>query len=155
MSNSSSGTVINYGSGSDFLTSYGSGSGSTSQKVTVPSVPVPVPVPQHCYAGLLPERLVDLPDGGLRAVLLPGQLISGEDGGEDEVALEYAALCQPRRVVQQVRQVQLRVLAPHHQAGTEGEGARSEGRQQGGRVLRTHGLQNSLQAYQQVHPETE
>ncbi len=38
-----SGTVINYGSGSDFLTSYGSG--STSQKVTVPTVPVPVPVP--------------------------------------------------------------------------------------------------------------
>jgi hypothetical protein len=45
MSSSGSGTVINYGSGSDFLTSYGSGygSGSTSQKVTVP-----VPVPQHC-----------------------------------------------------------------------------------------------------------
>ncbi len=40
----SSGTVINYGSGSDFLTSYGSGSGSTRQKVTVPTVPVP----QHC-----------------------------------------------------------------------------------------------------------
>ncbi len=41
------GTIINYGSGSDFLTSYGSGygSGSTSQKVTVPMVPVPVP--QH------------------------------------------------------------------------------------------------------------
>jgi hypothetical protein len=38
MSSSGSGTVINYGSGSDFLTS--SGSGSTSQKVTVP-------VPQH------------------------------------------------------------------------------------------------------------
>jgi hypothetical protein len=36
-----SGTVINYGSGSDFLTSYGSGSGLTSQKVTVPTVPVP------------------------------------------------------------------------------------------------------------------
>ncbi len=35
------GTLINYGSGSDFLTSYGSG--STSQKVTVPTVPVPVP----------------------------------------------------------------------------------------------------------------
>jgi hypothetical protein len=36
MSSSGSGTVINYGSGSDFLTSYGSGSGSgsTSQKVT-------------------------------------------------------------------------------------------------------------------------
>jgi hypothetical protein len=50
MSSSGSGTVINYGSGSDFLTSYGSGygSGSTSQKVTVPTVPVPVPVPQHC-----------------------------------------------------------------------------------------------------------
>jgi hypothetical protein len=42
MSSSGSGTVINYGSGSDFLTSYGSSSGSTSQKVTVP-----VPVPQH------------------------------------------------------------------------------------------------------------
>jgi hypothetical protein len=48
VSSSGSGTVINYGSGSDFLTSYGSGSGSssTSQKVTVP--PVPVPVSQHC-----------------------------------------------------------------------------------------------------------
>ncbi len=45
---SSSGSVTNYGSGSDFLTSYrsGYGSGSTSQKVTVPTVPVPVP--QHC-----------------------------------------------------------------------------------------------------------
>ncbi len=55
MCSSGSRTVINYGSGSDFLTSYGSGyvSGSTSQKVTVPMVPVvpvpvPVPVPQHC-----------------------------------------------------------------------------------------------------------
>jgi hypothetical protein len=52
ISSSGSGTVINYGSGSDFLTSYSSssGSGSTSQKVTVPTVPVPapVPVPQHC-----------------------------------------------------------------------------------------------------------
>jgi hypothetical protein len=37
-----SGTVINYGSGSNFLTS--SGSGSTRQKVEVPTVPVP----QHC-----------------------------------------------------------------------------------------------------------
>jgi hypothetical protein len=44
MSSSGSGTVINYGSSSDFFPSYGSssGSGSTSQKVTVP-----VPVPQH------------------------------------------------------------------------------------------------------------
>ncbi len=43
ISSSGSGTVpvINYGSGSDFLTSYGSGSGSTGQKVTVPTVPVP------------------------------------------------------------------------------------------------------------------
>jgi hypothetical protein len=49
ISSSGSGTIISYGSGSDFLTSYGSssGSGSTSQKVTVPMVPVPVPVPQH------------------------------------------------------------------------------------------------------------
>jgi hypothetical protein len=46
MSSSGSGTVINYGSGSDFLTSYGSssGSGSNSQKVTVP-------VPQHWKKG--------------------------------------------------------------------------------------------------------
>ena len=48
MSSSGSGTIINYGSGSDsnFLTKYGSdsGSGSTSQKVTVPTVPVPVPL---------------------------------------------------------------------------------------------------------------
>jgi hypothetical protein len=52
MSSSGSGTFINYGSGSDFLTSYGSGygSGSTSQKVTVPTVPVPVP--QHCLCFL-------------------------------------------------------------------------------------------------------
>ncbi len=35
---SGSGTIINYGSGSDFLTN--NGSGSTSQKVTVPKVPV-------------------------------------------------------------------------------------------------------------------
>ncbi len=43
ISSSGSGTVNNYGSGSDFLTSYGSG--STRQKVTVPTVPVP----QHCW----------------------------------------------------------------------------------------------------------
>jgi hypothetical protein len=42
-------TVISYGSGSDFFTSYryGSGSGSTWQKVTVPTVPVP----QHWHIG--------------------------------------------------------------------------------------------------------
>ncbi len=45
ISSSGSGTVINYGSGSDFLTNYGSV--STSQKVTVPTVPDPVPVPQQ------------------------------------------------------------------------------------------------------------
>jgi hypothetical protein len=44
ISSSGSGTGINYGSGSDFLTSYGSG--STSQKVTVPTVPVP-----HAFHG--------------------------------------------------------------------------------------------------------
>ncbi len=44
ISSSGSGTVINYGSDSDFLTSYGFG--STSQKVTVPTVTVPVP--QRC-----------------------------------------------------------------------------------------------------------
>ncbi len=38
-SSSGFGNVINYGSGSDFLTSYGSG--SVSQKVTVATVPVP------------------------------------------------------------------------------------------------------------------
>jgi hypothetical protein len=49
ISSSGYGTIINYGSCSDFLTSCGSGSGSssTSQKVTVPMVPVPVP--QRCY----------------------------------------------------------------------------------------------------------
>jgi hypothetical protein len=51
ISSSGSGTVISYGSGSVFSTSYGSGSGSTSQKVTVPTVPVPVP--QHWFLGLL------------------------------------------------------------------------------------------------------
>ncbi len=52
MSSFGSGTVINYGFGSDFLTSYGSGSGSgsTSQKVTVPTVPVP----QHWFIQSLP-----------------------------------------------------------------------------------------------------
>jgi hypothetical protein len=52
LSSSGSGTVINYGSGSDFSTSYGSG--STSQKVTVPTVPVPqrwLRRSQSCVAG--------------------------------------------------------------------------------------------------------
>jgi hypothetical protein len=39
ISSSGSGTVINYGSGSDFLTSYGSA--SVKVKVTVPTIPVP------------------------------------------------------------------------------------------------------------------
>jgi hypothetical protein len=42
-----SGTVFNYGCGSNFLTSYGSG--STRQKVTVPTVPVR----QHCLLPIL------------------------------------------------------------------------------------------------------
>jgi hypothetical protein len=59
-SSSGSGTVINYGSGSDFLTSYGSdyGSSSTSQKVTVPTVPVPVPVPQLWYKASIKIRIL-------------------------------------------------------------------------------------------------
>jgi hypothetical protein len=46
-----SGTVINYGSDSDFLACYGSG--SACQKVKVPTVPVsvPIPVPQ-CWLRL-------------------------------------------------------------------------------------------------------
>jgi hypothetical protein len=56
ISSSGSGTVISYGSGSDFLINYGSGSGSTSQKVTVPTVPVPVPVSQHCFILLIKEK---------------------------------------------------------------------------------------------------
>ncbi len=60
MSSFGSGTVINYGSGSDFLTSYGSGSGSTSQKITVPTVPVPVPVPvpQHWAQAMGPVGFI-------------------------------------------------------------------------------------------------
>jgi hypothetical protein len=74
MSSSGSGTVINYGSGSDFLTSYGSGygSGSTSQKVTVPTVRVPVP--QHCseiLSGLL------IPDPDPEFSLLPDPGVNG------------------------------------------------------------------------------
>ncbi len=49
ISSSGSGTVINYGSGSDFLTSYSSGSGSTGQKVTVPNVPVPQHWMSHLF----------------------------------------------------------------------------------------------------------
>jgi hypothetical protein len=52
ISSSGSGTVIKYGSGSDFNES---GSGSTRQKVTVPTVPVPVP--QHCLQDRQPERI--------------------------------------------------------------------------------------------------
>jgi hypothetical protein len=48
------------GSGSDFLTSYGSG--STSQKVTVPTVPVP----QHCS-----RQSCRLPDSPMRGVVFP------------------------------------------------------------------------------------
>jgi hypothetical protein len=44
--------ISSSGSGSDFLTSYGSG--SISQKVTVPMVPVPVP--QRCKVGCRVQR---------------------------------------------------------------------------------------------------
>ncbi len=65
MPSSGSGSVINYGSGSDFLTSYssGSGSGSKRQKVPVPTVPVPVPVPQHWDLGF---EFFSIPDPGPR-----------------------------------------------------------------------------------------
>ena len=66
---SSSGTVINYGSGSDFFTSYGSGSSSTSQKVTVPTVPVP----QRCLVlGL--HQAEPLPVDELDLDLVEGEL---------------------------------------------------------------------------------
>ncbi len=41
ISSSGSGTVINYGSGSDFLTSYGAGSGSGSTMLVETQVAVP------------------------------------------------------------------------------------------------------------------
>jgi hypothetical protein len=58
ISSSGSGTVINYGSGSEFSTSYGScsGSGSTSQKVMV--LTVAVPVPQRCRDSLLKKHQI-------------------------------------------------------------------------------------------------
>jgi hypothetical protein len=59
ISSSSSGNEVNYGSGSDFLTNYGSGFGSTSQKVTVPTVPVPVP--QHCTVYICTIQNVAVP----------------------------------------------------------------------------------------------
>ncbi len=62
------GTVINYGSDSDFLTSCGSG--STSEKVTDPTVPVPVP--QRClgvhFGVVAPQRT---PPGGGGTPALP------------------------------------------------------------------------------------
>jgi hypothetical protein len=83
ISSSGSGTVINYGSGSDFLTSYGSGSDSTSQKVPVPTVPVPVPVPQRCLQAL---RVLQ-PDGGGRAVRLAvDQLLQKGESALEEPA---------------------------------------------------------------------
>ncbi len=76
MSSSGSGTVINYGSGSDFLTSYGSGygSGSTSQKVTVPTVPVPVP--QHCFLcnRESTQRLFKAPECKVPEEIAPSQI---------------------------------------------------------------------------------
>ena len=52
------GNVINYGSGSDFLTSYGSG--STSQKVTVPMVPVPVPAPYLDHKKQIFKKILEI-----------------------------------------------------------------------------------------------
>ncbi len=108
LSSSGSGTVINYGSGSDFLTSYGSGYGSgfTSQKVTVPTVSVPVPVPQHWYPGTYPlvHARVQIEKGGgfLSRLYLPirykGFLFSCTQGGwagwKLRVTVEYDCLMQ-------------------------------------------------------------
>ena len=66
ISSSGSGTVINYDSGSDFLTSYGSGSGSTSQKVTVPTVPVP-------------QRCLQVQEGGTQQVAVNPVHEEGEE----------------------------------------------------------------------------
>jgi hypothetical protein len=64
ISSSGSGTEINYGSCSDFLTSYGSG--STGQKVTVPTVPVPqrcldVNNTRHAGQALVVQASIPLP----------------------------------------------------------------------------------------------
>jgi hypothetical protein len=66
---SGSRTKINYSSGSNFLTSYGSG--STGQKVTIPTVPVPVtvPVPQHLYI-LLQSHIAEGDKAGTADMLL-------------------------------------------------------------------------------------
>jgi hypothetical protein len=91
------GTVIIYGSGSDFLTSYGSG--STSQKFTVPTVTVPVtftvtvPVPQRCLSG----------GQNSSGILLAGQqdfcralVLSrlGERAGNNELLIRHRAFLQ-------------------------------------------------------------
>jgi hypothetical protein len=79
ISSSGSGTVINcdYGSGSDFLTSYGSG--STSQKVTVSTVPVA----QRCLAAAAQQAGGGGGyGGGCAAAAAAGQ--GGDGGGAGE-----------------------------------------------------------------------
>jgi hypothetical protein len=101
ISSSGSRTVINYGSGSDFLTSYGSGSGSTSQKVTVPTVPVPVP--QRCLQAL---RVLQ-PDGGGRAVRLAvDQLLQKGESALEEPAF-YVGLRNVEDKVAEILRVRL------------------------------------------------
>jgi hypothetical protein len=73
ISSSDSKTVINYGSGSDFLTSYDSG--SASQKVTVPTVAVP----QHwCKkrnrAGIFKQSMGTRNRGGIGILYRPARL---------------------------------------------------------------------------------
>jgi hypothetical protein len=72
-----SGTIINYGSGSDFLTSYGSDSGSTRQKVMVPTVPVPVQVPQHCLDLSIINILIIAEAGKIRVFKQTGRQEAG------------------------------------------------------------------------------
>ncbi len=90
ISSSGSGTVINYGCSSDFLTDYGSGSNSTSQQVTVPTVPVPQRCQQHGsfwvrdteLAAVLRIRDVH-PGSWIRIMFHPGYRIHGPKKAPD------------------------------------------------------------------------
>ncbi len=83
-SDSGSGTLINYSSGSDFLARYGFGSGSPGQKVTVPTVPVPVPQRCFLYNCSFPAR--KLVDQDQRSKTKNAK--STGDGGDDSLVYE-------------------------------------------------------------------
>jgi hypothetical protein len=73
--------IFYYGSGSNFVTSYGSG--STRQKVTGPMVPVP----QECLDGAACRRDVRLDGGGVVAAseLLLLRLAAPDDGDGEQL----------------------------------------------------------------------